>query len=508
MTKSRTINTVKNINSGLINKGISIILLFVNRTALLQILGTEFVGLSGLITSIIATLSIVEMGFNSAIVYSLYKPISERNTDKICEIVSLFRKIYYIIGTIILVIGVCIMPFLPYLIYGNIPQNVNIYIVFGIYLLNTVISYYLFAYKESLIIADQRQALSNNIRTIVLIIVYISQLIILVYTRNFYYYLITLVIGTIITNLMIQLVTIKNYSFYKTIRINQKIPSDILLQVKGLMVDRVCDTFRNSFDGMIISSLMGLTVTAIYGNYYYIYSALYTITLTISNAMGASVGNSIVERSIDENYDDMMNFSLAFSWIVGWFTICLVCLYQPFMKIWVGEELMLSTFNMVLFCIYFYAINMNSIRNQYISGTGMWWKLKYSYAVEAIFNLLLNFILGYYFGISGVLCATIFTIIAFNYVQRNYILFKNYFCDKSIMEFQGNQLYYIVATIIGAFITYYICSLVPFDDFLLFFIRVIICIVLPNIIFYVSFSKMKRFKNILKLIKRIFKFAI
>ena len=116
MVDSRTKNTVRNIGAGLINQVVSIILPFINRTIILWSLGVEFTGLSGLFSSILSVLGIAELGFNTAIVYSLYRPMSEHDENKICEIVSLFQKIYGIIGTIVLVLGMAIMPFLKYLI--------------------------------------------------------------------------------------------------------------------------------------------------------------------------------------------------------------------------------------------------------------------------------------------------------------------------------------------------------------------------------------------------------
>ena len=118
--------------------------------------------------------------------------------------------------------------------------------------------------------------------------------------------------------------------------------------------------------------------------------------LVLCNAMSASVGNSIAKESVKKNYEDLNKFTFIFSWIAGWSTVCLACLYQPFMSIWAGKTLLLSNKDMLLFCLYFYIINMTNIRNQYISGTGMWWKLKLPCMCEAISNLLLNIILGNY----------------------------------------------------------------------------------------------------------------
>lgn len=503
MADSRTKNTVRNIAAGLANQGVSIILPFINRTIILWSLGAEFTGLSGLFSSILSVLGIAELGFNTAIVYSLYRPMAEHDEDKICEIVSLFRKIYGIIGTIVLVLGMAVMPFLKYLIHGSYPSEINLYVVYFLYLLNSVISYYMFAYKECLLIADQRQDMAQNMRTVVNILRYAAQFVVLLVFHSFYQYLIVAIIGTMVTNLGIQRLTVKKYPYFKQIKGKQRIPQELIMQMKGLMVNKICDTFRNSFDSVIISSFIGLTATAIYGNYYYIYSAVYGIMLTICNAMSASVGNSIIEKNEDRNYEDLLTFSALFAFILGICTALLACLYQPFMKLWAGEKLLLSTTDMLLFCIYFYVINMNNIRNQYISGTGIWWKLKASYIVEAAANLLLNFILGKYFGISGVLLATIITIFAFNYLQRNAVLFRSYFKQSSYMKYLMEQFYFAFVAIAAVSCSYVVCSKISLDSILGLVIKGGITVIISGSILFVGLLTSKRRQAVLGFLSQV-----
>lgn len=504
MADSRTKNTKRNITSGLIYKIIGIILPFINRTAILWILGAEFTGLSSLFSSILQVLNIAELGFNSAIVYSLYEPMANKDHPKIIELVSLYRKIYNVVGTVILVGGLLIMPFLKLIIHGSYPESINLYVIYFLYLMNSVVSYFLFAYKEVLLIADQRQDVSNKIRSISSIFRYISELVVLYITKNFYLYLIMAIVGTIMSNILIQLATCKRYPYFKLFKGTVPFPKEIKTQVQGLLIDRLGDTCRNSFDNIIITAFIGLTATAIYGNYYYIYLSLYSIMLVVCNAMSASVGNSIVKESSNKNYNNLIIFTYIFSWISGWATVCLFCLYQPFMTLWAGEELLLSIGNMSLFCIYFYAINMTNIRNQYISGTGIWWQLKVPCIVEAVSNLALNIILGRLLGITGVILATIITIFFFNFCWRTHILFKLYFKQKFI-TYLIQYVYYFLLTVIATICTYYICNMFSNSGIQQLIIRGIICIFIPNIIFFIGYRPLKQFDSASQLIKRVIK---
>lgn len=496
MGDSRTKNTSRNILAGLWNRFSTIILSFVNRTIIIYVLGAEFSGLNSLFTSVLGVLSIAELGIDVAIVQSMYKPIAEGNKRRICELLTIYKKSYYIVGTVILGIGLLLIPFIPYLIHDELPASVNLYVLYLLYLCNSVLSYFLFAYRESLLYAHQREDVSQMIRSVVLIIKNIAQAIVLIVFKQYYAYLIIEIVFTFLNSLWVGKETKKRYPEYQCIRGERiKMSADIKDQLKGLVLGNVCDRARNSLDSIILSAFLGLTVVAIYNNYYYIYSALYSIMLVISNSMSASIGNCIVTETVEKNYDNLQKFSFLMAWIAGWVSICMLCVYQPFMEIWMGKELMLSNGNMMLFCVYFYAINMNNIRNQYISGTGIWWKLKYSNIAEALGNILLNIILGKLFGITGIILATIITIVVFNFLWRTDVLFKTYFVGMSFKEYLRNHGYWIACIAAAAWITWKVCGFTNLSPLLQIVVNGMICVIVPNIVLVLLLCKTKQFSS-------------
>lgn len=507
MEDSRTKNTSRNILAGLWNRFSTILLSFVNRTIIIYILGAEFSGLNSLFVSVLGVLNIAELGIDTAIVQSMYKPIAEGDKKRICELLTLYKKSYHIVGAVILGVGLSLVPLIPLLISEELPVSVNIYVLYIMYLLNSVISYFLFAYRESLLYAHQRDDISQMFRTNLLIGKNIVQAVVLLIFKQYYAYLAIEIVFTVLTNLWIGKVTQEKYSEYQCVQgYKVKMSDDIKDQLKGLVLGNVCDRARNSLDSIILSAYLGLTVVAIYNNYYYIYSALYGVMLVVCDAMSASIGNSIVTESIEKNYNNLQKFSFLMAWIAGWFSICMLCIYQPFMEIWMGKELMLSDFNMMLFCIYFYAINMNNIRNQYIIGTGIWWKLKYSNIAEAFGNVILNLVLGKLFGITGIIVATIITIFVFNFLWRTVVLFKIYFSGMSLGEFLRNHFYWIICVAVSAVITWKVCNMVHVGAIMQVIINGIICVMVPNVILLILFWRTRQFQNaklfVLNMIKR------
>lgn len=299
MAESRTKNTKRNIASGFVYRVLSMILPFIVRTAVLYIMGASYTGLTSIFTSILHVLNLAELGFSSAIVYSMYKPIADGDTDTVSALLNYYRKIYFVIGTFILIVGCGLMPWLPKLINGDYPQDVNIYLLYFLYLLNTVFSYWLFAYKSSLITAVQRVDLQNKVYSVTLILYNIAHLAVIVFTQNVYLYAIVSICTTVVNNLSVEYLSRKYFPQYlckgKPEAATRK---KIKKQVAGIMVEKLGDASRNSFDSIIISSVLGLISVTIYSNYYYIFSSIYALLLTITNAMTASVGNSVSKEEL------------------------------------------------------------------------------------------------------------------------------------------------------------------------------------------------------------------
>ena len=310
---SRIKNAKRNIIGGLIRRMVMMLFPFVVRSVLIYKLGALYLGLNSLFSSILQVLSLAELGFGEAMVFAMYEPIAEEDDITIRALLGLYRKIYSGIGVVILSVGLVILPFLPRFISGEIPEQVNIYVLFLVYLINTCISYFLYAYKTSVLIADQRSDIFSNISTICSIIMYSLQILALLVTHNYYIYCILIPITTILNNLIIQIVTKKLYpQYYCDGQLDNSITKEIKKRVFGVFVFKVCSVFRNSFDSIVISAFLGLVVLGKYQNYFYIINSVMGIMIVLTSSITAGVGNSIIIDSKDKNYDDFIKFQFIF----------------------------------------------------------------------------------------------------------------------------------------------------------------------------------------------------
>ncbi len=500
---SRISNSKRNIASGFLKQFFTMVFGFIIRTLVLYRFGEEYQGLSGLFTSILQVLNLSELGFSTAITFILYKPIADNNIDDICSILNFLKKVYKAIGLIILIVGIAIMPFIKFFINGTYPDEINIYFLYSIYLFNAVVSYLLFAYKSTLLTAAQRLDLVSNAYTITYLCGKIAQICILLLSNNYYAFVLIIPIVSIMNNIVVEFASRKAFPNLKAKGlINDSIKKNVIKQVKAVFINRIGDIARNSFDNIVLSAMVGLVAVTAYGNYYFIYAALYGVMGIIAHSVRAGVGNSIVKESPQKNYNDLLKFSFIYMWIVSWCTVCMFVLYQPFMIIWMKNKtnLILSDFNMSLFCLYFYCISMAYTTNIYLEAKGLFYECRYLYICEAIGNLILNIVLCWLWGISGILIATIITIFIFDFFGRSIVLFRYYF-SHGAKQFAMNHLFYFFVTCINCFLTKTILNLFTFDmAFWEFLTGAIICVIFSNSIFILFYFKNTQFSYLKSLI--------
>lgn len=489
MKLDRKKNSARNIFFGFINKFVTILFPFILRTILIHTMGEQYLGLSSLFTSILQVLSLSELGIGSAMVFELYKPIAENDYKKICQLQKIYKFIYKIIGTVILTLGICVLPFLKFFIKGGYPEDVNIYVLYILYLINTSASYLLFSYKSTLLTAYQRRDIVSNIGTIIHLILYIIQMVMLILFHNYYAYVVWIPIFTILENFITAIYVNKLYSKLKPEgRIEKRQVKEIFIKVRDLFGHKLSSVVTNSVDTIVISSFLGLSMVTIYNNYYYILSAVSGILDIVYQGILAGIGNSIASETKEKNHKDFNRLFFINAWIVGWCSICFLCLYQPMMKIWMGKKLMLETSSIILLAIYFYVWKIRQTILIYKDATGMWNIDKIKPYVEIIVNLTLNIILVQIIGINGIIISTIVSMLVVSLPWETGAFFKNYFFDKT-NKYYSKLVFYTFITIFNGIITFYICSFININDKLNFICKAIVCIIIPNIFYLFIYRK-------------------
>lgn len=481
MKIERTKNAKRNIITGILFKLVAMFGPFIMRTVLLYTLGVQYLGLNSLFTSILSFLSLTELGVGSAMVYAMYKPIAQDDHEAVCALLNLYRKLYQIIGIVILVLGMILYPFIPSLVSGEVPADINLHTLYVMYLLNTVMSYFLFGYKQSLLLAFQRNDIISTRALFLRIAMYSLQAVILMVTKNYYLY-VTLFLGyTIATNLANSIIVDKMFPQYKCVgKVPREQTDEIKTNVKALVGGKLSTIMLNFSDNLVISAFLGLTMVARFDNYYYVINALVGFFVIVYEALTGGLGNSIQTETVEKNHNDFKVLTFINNWLVSWCAICVMCMMQPFITIWVGEEMMFSDGFALLFAVYFFVLQSEKMVLTYKDAAGIWWQDRFRPYVVIIINVVLNALTINTLGVYGVVLATIISLmISIPWSART--LYKHLF-HMDWKKYMAEYLTYVLKALLAGAVTYGLCVCVGGSVYIQFIVRLLICMVVPNVL--------------------------
>lgn len=500
MKIERTKNATRNIFHGVLLKAYTIIMPFIMRTVIIYVLGREYLGLNGLFTSILQVLNLAELGVGSAMVFSMYKPIVEDDTDKICALMRLYRTYYRIIACVVLTAGLAILPFLPYLVKADtVPQDINLYVLYILNLASTVASYCLFAYKNSLLAAYQRVDVESKVSIAVSSISYLAQIVLLFVLKNYYVYSVILVLTSLANNIVTAVVVSRMFpGYHPKGTLSKEETKAINKRVKDLFTARLGGTITLSSDALVISAFLGLTVLSIYQNYYFIVTAVIGFIMVVFNSTIAGIGNSLVVESGDKNYLDFRKFTFLINWIAIVCISCFLCLFQPFIRLWVGEENMLEYPLVILFCVFFYLFVIQQLACVYKDAAGIWHQDRWRPLIMGLFNLGLNLAFVRQFGLYAILLSTIasYVFVGIPWLIRN--LFRTIFHRNAKEHILFIITGFILAFGIGA-VSYYLCSVININPIADLALRLLVSVLVSNVLLFAIYRKHHLYNHMLDL---------
>lgn len=505
MRNSRTINTLRNLYLGFGYRILFLVLNFILRTIFIQILGAELLGIDGLYTNILQVLSLTELGMKNALNFSLYKPLKEDNKEKIALLIAYFRKLYNYIALTIAIIGLALLPFLNVIV--NLEEPIAfLELYYIIFLARTVFSY-LFYYRVTLVIADQKEYLIRIYSTYTLIVQFILQLIVLLFFENYLLYLIIYAAMQLVSNVYIAHKSSNIYPYLKLYQgeLSSTEKTNIVNNIKSLFVYSLGSVLLNKTDTIITSILVGTIWVGLYSNYMMIIEGVKSITQVVFQSIVASIGNLNVnivdgkkQTEVEKSQNMYMVINFASFWIYGLFSINFFFLFNDFIFIWIGEDFVLSLYTVVPIILNFFMPGMLRSTSIYRDTTGLFSTTKYVYLITSIVNLILSWILGIQFGLTGILYATIISRLLTNFWYEPFILHKRYF-DSGVLLYFKNLFKYVSSILLVIGVLYVIFESISITNiYYNFSFKLFLSVVIPNVIFFILFRNSRELKYIKK----------
>lgn len=488
---SRTNNVLKISSIGTICNIINICLGFLYRTVFVYVLSTAYLGINGLFSNILQILSFADLGISTAIVYRFYKPISCNDVNKVGQLMNYFKHVYGIIAIVILVLGMALYPFLNIFIKdaNEIPSDINIHIIYLLFLLQTLSSY-MFVYKQSLLTADQRQYILSVFQTIVTLLRYILQLFVLFIWKNFTITLIVSITMNFVSNYGIsRWVTIKYKEVFK---VREKLPSverkQILNDTKATLCHKIGATVLSSTDNIVLSTFCGLVSTGLYSNYSLIISSLNSVLNQLLGSFTSSLGNAHIKQNDCDKYLTYRRLIFLNFWISSVCSICIFNLVNDFISIWIGNNMCLDEFTVLALFIQFYLETTRFISLSYTNGCGLFVKDKIRPLIEASINLVVSIALVKKIGISGVFFGTIISHLCTVFWREPYLLLKYEFKHKT-KEYWMTFINFTIVTFGFALLLYWFFGKIGFtcSNIFIWILKAGLIFFLSNFVFFFRF---------------------
>jgi O-antigen/teichoic acid export membrane protein len=501
---SRTINSLRNTFYAISGQGINSILQFVLRTIFIKTLGVEYLGVNGLFTNILSVLSLAELGLGTTIIYSLYRPLANKDENKTAILIKIYKKVYAAIGAIILIIGMAIVPFLDNLIKDS-PNVGNLRLIYVLFLVDSVASYF-FAHYRSLLNADQKGYISTVNIMFFAIIQTILQVVILIIYRNFYVYLVIKIISNVISGYALAWKARKIYPFLCKKIVGKLTSIEMKSLVKNsiaMFLHKMGYIMLNNTDNIIISAFIGSVAVGLYSNYALLIGTISTILGLFTTALQASIGNLVVSSNENHNYNVFLKLNFLFAWIYGFCAICLLILVSPFITLWIGNDFVIEGTIVCVLALNVYIQGNRQAVVTFTTANGLFYDMRFKPIIEVLLNLILSLILVREFGMLGVFVGTVISTILTSFWYEPYILFSRGF-KKPVRIYFFRYFINIIVFILATLITKYACNQFVEVSMMNFAIKMILCITIPNVIYIVVFFKTKEFIYL----KETFKYMI
>ena len=485
----------------------TLIIGFVTKTIFIYLLGKDYLGINGLFTNILSILSFAELGIGTAIIYALYKPIADKNEREVSALMNFYRKAYTSIGIFIAVAGVCLTPFLGFLIKDK-PDIPNLEIFYLLILADTVVSYF-FTYKRSIIIASENSYLNSLNSTVFTLLQNILQICVLLITGSYTLFLTVRICTTLLSNISISRKADELFPYLKKNKkekIEKQTLRSIVKNVAAMMCSKLGAVVVAGTDNLLISAFVGVREVALYSNYVMINTMINGVINQVYSAVTASVGNLNATESQEHSYKAFKRLYFVNFVIICLCTTCLYVVFNPFIKLWIGKDYLFAMPVVTVIVMNFYITGMRNTSITFINTFGLFWQIKYKSIVEAVINLTVSllFLAKFNMDIYGVLLGTTVSTVFTNLWWEPYVVYKNKF-GKSLLSYMASFLGYSCITVFTCISGNYICQKFLPDGFVGVIISPVVCTVIVFAVIMLIFARSENLRYFAKIAKGVFR---
>ena len=463
--ESRTRNTLLNAVTSVGGHLLATVLKFVVRTVFIHTLGKSYLGINGLFSDILSMLSLTELGFDVAINFRLYKPLAEKDDKRVRVLLKFYKQAYRVIGTVILLLGLCLIPALPVLIrdYETLEVlGINAVLIFLLHIGRTVCSYWFFAYRSAIMKANQKRYILELVGYIITLATNIAKILVLVFLKDFVLYTATVIVFNVLQNFINAIITKRRYPEFfekEEDKLSKAEVRDLIEDCLATFALRVNGVVLKATDNLVISAFIGISAVGLYSNYLLFYTTIKSFFWRIYTATTASMGNLFATSDVAKRYGffKIMNYLTAV--LYGTAGVGLAVCADEFITVWVGESYLVAQPFAILIGIETYFLGLQRTLDQIRNVSGVFRQMWVRPIIGAVLNVIISIVFVHICGLYGVIIGTIASVILSNLLIDPTVIYRHSFENyRPVSEYYVMNLLYIGVLAVVTVIDMKLCS--------------------------------------------------
>lgn len=400
---------------------VPIFLQFFSRKFFLEYLNVEYLGISGTFTSILSTLSLSELGLQTAIVYCLYKPLKENDTSLVNKLMNVLRVVYKWIGIGFIIFPFFCIPLLGYILKDTVVDN-TIRLCFLLESFGSATTYFL-AYKRALLYADQKEYIAKIVDLICNLIFVSLQLYMLYRMQSYVVFCIVNCVRALTSNLIVNICCNQLFPYLHKEPISKEVFNEVWNYTKNIIVLRLAAYVYQSTDNLVLSSMINATSVGLLGNYTTLTLKLTALANGMLTPITPIIGNLLLDKDDTKNLGVFRAYTFVRFVIAALIVVVFTTVINDFIIWWIGEEYVLPSVIKYLLAADIY-INLYYTACCDFNGAAGLFKDDKKIAVQgALINIISSIALVKVLGMEGVLIGTVISQSYF-WVRRSYLMFS------------------------------------------------------------------------------------
>ena len=493
-------NTIYNVASMLITA----LATFIVRTAFIKYLGEEILGVNATIVDTVTLLTMSEMGIQTAIIYKMYKPILDGDIDRQCVLFNLYRKAYRIVAVVIFVVGVALLPFIPFVIKTEIPFY-TVYQAYILQLVLVVITYFV-SYYKIILLSHQRQYIYTRFEVVVNVACSVIKYVAIVVYNNYLLYLLTGYIALLLNTLF---VIYKTRQEYHSVLEKRNIPKEdirsMFSDLKKMVVITISGYVYGSTDSILISTIFGSTLVGLISNYKIVTTLIKNLVVSyISNSVAPSWGAFLNSRPGEAKIREKYSLFTFIEFTVGAaFLLPTWLLIDDFITLWIGAQFKINASIIGLIVLDIFMTSISEPNAVIIRNEGLFTQENFASLLAMVVNVVASIGLAFKVGVEGIFIGTImadciYTLIRSITVSKHCFIEPKRAIFKYYQDYLCYMLYFLVLFFMLNFLFKNIFTKVSITSFIVKGLISEFVIITTIVVFWYKTGKIKQVIQIIK----------